>query len=587
MESPGESLTSIGPPRRIWKEVYNKGRKETDPLSYFMRVGETGKDLREQQPHLSVLWDERQIPEGDKVIWLDPAKNELEAEQNAEYDKNVELFRAEIDDLNKRENPLIKSLEKLLLPKISHLGPEVFMRWGEKDKSERYILARNNRINGFLLNRMTDSGMIPVLNKSSTKYLFRLRANSKSPTLIFSIEQNPEKNPLREEHFDLITSLINQLKYFIYTYETPNGSGHSIILKRRNLETMDLIDPNSESWEQNLKQMSIESRDFIQELLARAKVEHVELIPCVRQSRGNCFLWSLFFALNIEKEPAHALKMIDDVLTKVGLPITHETRDNVLLELMYGFLERPVPASSVNEAEFTTGLGKSKYKKMTKCSRCGLSKLKGKAMPENLDFLQQIAKQSYNLVDPQKEINGWMLKKWNSTMKFYVKGNNVIVGVRGTKANAPDGNYDLTADSTVPFNGIPGTTRYKRDRAAMQQFQQDYPPDEYAYYAVGHSLGGAIIDSLIRDGFIKEATSYNPAIQYSDINAGLPNRRIYYGSDPLYRLMGWWDRKSEHREPENRTWADWLGSVSPAAAAVAALPAHGLSNFQGGKRGKK
>jgi hypothetical protein len=218
----------------------------------------------------------------------------------------------------------------------------------------------------------------------------------------------------------------------------------------------------------------------------------------------------------------------------------------------------------------------------------GLGKVKrGKAMPENLNFLQQIAKQSYNLVDPEKVINGWVLKKWNSTMKFYVKGNDVVVGVRGTKANAPDGNYDLTADSTIPFNGIPGTTRYKRDKAAMQQFQQEYPPDEYNYYAVGHSLGGAIIDSLIRQGFIKEATSYNPAIQYSDINAGLPNRRIYYGSDPLYRLMGWWDRKSEHREPENRTWADFLSSVSPAAAVVAALPAHKLENFQGGKRGKK
>jgi hypothetical protein len=51
--------------------------------------------------------------------------------------------------------------------------------------------------------------------------------------------------------------------------------------------------------------------------------------------------------------------------------------------------------------------------------------------------------------------------------------------------------------------------------------------------------------------------------------------------------MGWWDRKSEHREPENRTWADFLGSVSLPAAAMAALPAHKLENFEGGKLGKK
>jgi hypothetical protein len=172
-------------------------------------------------------------------------------------------------------------------------------------------------------------------------------------------------------------------------------------------------------------------------------------------------------------------------------------------------------------------------------------------------------------------------------MKFYVKGNEVIIGVRGTKTNAPDGNFDVSADLTIPFNGIPETTRYKRDKAAVQQFQQQFPPSQFSYYAVGHSLGGAIIDSLIRDRLIKEAVSYNPAIQYNDINRGLPNRRIYYGSDPLYRLMGWWDVKSEHREPPNRTWADFLGAVSLPAAAVAALPAHNLSNFEGGKKGKR
>jgi hypothetical protein len=212
-------------------------------------------------------------------------------------------------------------------------------------------------------------------------------------------------------------------------------------------------------------------------------------------------------------------------------------------------------------------------------------KLNGKAMPEGLIPLQQMAKEAYNLVDPKKEINGWELKQWTPTLKFYVKGNEVIIAVRGTKANAPDGSLDVTADLTIPFNGIPGTIRYKTDKAMIENFQkQYYPPSQYSYFAVGHSLGGAIIDSLIRDRLIREAVSYNPAIQFSDINRGLPNRRIYYGSDPLYRLMGWWDVKSEHREPENRTWADFLSGISLPAAAIAALPAHNLSNFEGGRR---
>ena len=215
-----------------------------------------------------------------------------------------------------------------------------------------------------------------------------------------------------------------------------------------------------------------------------------------------------------------------------------------------------------------------------KCRKCGL--LKGRAMPEKLNYLQQMAKQSYNIVNPKEDINGWKLEKWTPTMKFWVKGKEVIVGVRGTKTTE-----DVMTWGTVPLNTLYTTTVYKRDKAAVQQFQQKYPQSEYTYYAVGHSLGGAIIDNLLRAGLIKEALSYNPAIQYSDINAGLPNYRIYYGSDPLYRLMGWWDKKSEHREPENRTWADFLSWYSLPAAAVAGLPAHKLENFEGGKKRRK
>ena len=230
----------------------------------------------------------------------------------------------------------------------------------------------------------------------------------------------------------------------------------------------------------------------------------------------------------------------------------------------------PIIANMVRQP-LITGLGK--------CRKCKLPKLEGKAMPEELNYLQQMAKQSYNIVDPQEDINGWKLEKWTPTMKFWVKGKEVIVGVRGTKTTE-----DVLTWGTIPLNTLDTTTVYKRDKAAVQQFQQKYPPNEYNYYAVGHSLGGAIIDNLLRAKLIKEAVSYNPAIQYKDINGGLPNRRIYYGSDPLYRLMGWWDKKSEHREPENRTWADFLGNFSLPAAAIAALPAHKLENFKGGKK---
>jgi hypothetical protein len=237
----------------------------------------------------------------------------------------------------------------------------------------------------------------------------------------------------------------------------------------------------------------------------------------------------------------------------------------------------PVPFSTAQPPPIE---GEGKYRK---CKKCGLPKLlKGKAVPENLDFLQQMAKQSYNLVDPQEEINGWSLIRWTPTMKFYMKGTNVIVAIRGTKTNE-----DVMTWSTIPLSTLETTSVYKKDKAELEQFQRSYSPTNYNYYAVGHSLSGAIIDEFLRAGLIKEGLSYNPAIQYKDINAGLLNRRIYYGTDPLYKLMGWWDKTSEHREIENRTWAEFLLTYSLPAIIQDSLASHKVDSFKGIKGGKK
>ena len=198
-------------------------------------------------------------------------------------------------------------------------------------------------------------------------------------------------------------------------------------------------------------------------------------------------------------------------------------------------------------------------------------------MPDELKVLQVIAKQSYNLTDPIQNVDGWELVRWTPTMKFYMKGQDVIVGVRGTKTQEDVGTW-----YTIPFDQLSTTGVYQRDEAELRAFQQDYPPEYYNYYAVGHSLGGAIIDNLIRRGLIQEATSYNPAIEYSDVNGGLPHRRIYYGNDPLYRIMGWWDRKSEHRDSKYGQWVDVLTAFSPIPSAILGLEAHNLKNFTGG-----
>jgi hypothetical protein len=203
--------------------------------------------------------------------------------------------------------------------------------------------------------------------------------------------------------------------------------------------------------------------------------------------------------------------------------------------------------------------------------------MRGKAVPEDLNFLQEMTQESYSAT-PKQDINGWILRKSTPNTKFWVKGNQAIVGVRGTKSSE-----DVSAWPTVPLNTLSTTAVYKKNLDAVREFKSEFPGLEM--YGVGHSLGGAIIDGLIRDGLLKEAVSYNPAIQYKDINGGLPNRRIYYGSDPLYKLMGWWDRKSEHRPATASSWVDFLGNFSVPLAGLSALSSHKLSVFKGGMKG--
>lgn len=203
--------------------------------------------------------------------------------------------------------------------------------------------------------------------------------------------------------------------------------------------------------------------------------------------------------------------------------------------------------------------------------------MEGGIVPEELSFLQEMTVESYSDT-PKENINGWILKKSTPNTKFWVKGNNAIVGVRGTKSSE-----DVSAWYTVPLSTLNTTAVYKKNFDAVREFKNEYPG--IVLYGVGHSLGGAILDSLIRDGLIQEAVSYNPAIQYKDINGGLPNRRIYYGADPLYKLMGWWDRKSEHRKSTEKSWIAFLGNFSLPVAGMSALASHSLTKFTGGMHG--
>lgn len=159
--------------------------------------------------------------------------------------------------------------------------------------------------------------------------------------------------------------------------------------------------------------------------------------------------------------------------------------------------------------------------------------------------LYEIAGASY-APDFTGNIDGFSLLKQTPTLKFFKKDEYpvIVVGVRGTK----DFN-DFKAWLPVVLDKIIDTQRYADDTQVLLQFQEDYLPSQYYYYATGHSLGGVLIDEWLKAGLIRQARTYNPAVQEKDVAAPVSsNYRVYASGDPLYALFG----KRLKNQPEVR-----------------------------------
>lgn len=150
-------------------------------------------------------------------------------------------------------------------------------------------------------------------------------------------------------------------------------------------------------------------------------------------------------------------------------------------------------------------------------------------------ILKQMADASYqnNYSD---QIDGFNLVNQTDTLKFFQSTYQpfFVVSVRGTADF-----QDFQAWVPSAINNIQNTERYNIDTTELLNFQNQYPKNVYTYYATGHSLAGAIIDSWLKLGYVSEARTYNPAISYTDLNnENINNYRVYSDGDPLYNIMG-------------------------------------------------
>lgn len=129
------------------------------------------------------------------------------------------------------------------------------------------------------------------------------------------------------------------------------------------------------------------------------------------------------------------------------------------------------------------------------------------------------------------------LKLKTDYMSLYIDegGKKVLIAIRGT---VPSDILDIKADIAIGFNNLKNSQRFIDDNEKLQVFFNQYPPKKYEYKLVGHSLGGALVSEFLRKyPFIKSATTFNSAVQKSDLyNKENKNiKRIYVNKDFLYR----------------------------------------------------
>jgi hypothetical protein len=207
----------------------------------------------------------------------------------------------------------------------------------------------------------------------------------------------------------------------------------------------------------------------------------------------------------------------------------------------------------------------------------------------------EAAKASYaakNNHQPPREIGDgftpFKLIHHTRTLVFYVhdsqRSPKVLVGIRGTDAND---SKDLGADALVATNSLTSSDRYKHDLVTIKAMDKKYPHNDYTWLGAAHSLGGALLDHFIKDGFIDVGVSYNPAVEKPFYNT-TKNHRIYNEHDPLYWFMGSYAKVYDVRKDTRPSdWVDYVSWIVPWwKVGYTALSAHKLSNFEGGMRGQ-
>lgn len=198
----------------------------------------------------------------------------------------------------------------------------------------------------------------------------------------------------------------------------------------------------------------------------------------------------------------------------------------------------------------------------------------------NLGLLQILARAAYPGRTPKK-LGGFELIRGTPTLKIFKRGDLILVSIRGT---VPSEKEDILADIATVRGAVAVTSRYIQDEKTLREVQREYPPSQFRYIGVGHSLGGAILDVFLRKGLVRNGLSFNPMVEPQERGGGTTHRRIYNERDPLYLLFGKNVPGVEVRKANDPLWKVWLTYKLPPVIKqiFTAYDSHRLQSFRGG-----
>jgi len=175
---------------------------------------------------------------------------------------------------------------------------------------------------------------------------------------------------------------------------------------------------------------------------------------------------------------------------------------------------------------------------------------------------------------PDPVIDGWHLQHATNDLKFYTKNDCGIVAIRGTNKAE-----DWATNSLIPSGKAEEGTRVQRDLQQMRDQRSRLASRVKYWYAVGHSLGGAICDIFIAKGLVKEAVSFNPAVE-TQYEKSSRNHRYYHADDPLYYFLAQHAAVAGVIPGQDYSWYDWASWAAPwTDLDYGALWAHKIERF--------